>query len=210
MRKNLKQLLLFLAGWCHRTSVPEAKIEVTLSMLQCNDLTNLQICFPSRQAAFDGWQWLMINWQCVFSLSSCLSFLFRVHLSPFSHGETGAQRRAGPLCGTPYVHAPGTCCQSGAHPAAFSWAVPPIGRPSVQLPSRPGRRLRTWPATPAGPLPLPRLPVFPAPVSPPGPQLAPPTRRLPHDVPPELCPCSSSCSSPALLPAYAAQPRSQP
>lgn len=137
-----------------------------------------------------------------FSLSLCIP-------CSLSHGETGAQRGAGPSCSTPCIHAPGTCCQSGAHPAAFSWAGPPIGQPSVQLPSRPGCGLRTWPATPAGPLPLPGLPVFPAPASPPGPQFAAPPCRLPHDFPSELCSCSSSCSFQTFLPAYAAQPQSR-
>lgn len=152
-----------------------------------------------------------------FFLSSCLSFLLLhlsfpsslcVYLFPFSYGETRAQRRVGPSCCTPYVHAPGTHCQSGVHPAAFSWTGPPIGQPSVQLPSRPGHGLWTWPATSAGPLPLPGLPFFPAPASPPGSQFAPPPCRLPHDVPPELC----FCSSPTLLPAHSTQPqsRSQP
>lgn len=132
--------------------------------------------------------------------------LFFFPLLPFSDGETGTQRRAGPHCRSSHFHALGTCSQSGAPSAAFSWSGPPIGQPYVQLSSQPGHGLRTWPATSAGPLFLPELPAFPAPASPPGSQFAPPPCRLPHDVPPRLC----SRSSPSHLSAFAAQSESQP
>lgn len=144
---------------------------------------------------------------------SCLALLCLSSLSLsayyfllFSRSETGAQRWVGPSFSAPHIDAPGTCFKSGVHPAAFSWAGPPIGQPSVQPPSQPGCRLRTWPATPAAPLPLPGLPIFSAPASPTGPQFAAPPCRLPHDVPSKLRPCS--CQT--FLSAYAAQSQSQP